>query len=355
MDVLRRLVSTRRGLSAEQRLIEPSISSEAYYRTQPDSQNPFSDSRSFLNRSMSMNPLKAGEYTRLEGEAPEASPPLTQPGTNSRLQALLGFFRRHMLAFACCLPLASALLEIVMLCSFLGTYMSLAPKPKTGLRPRLSPFYSIWPFVSCIGSSELSTFRAFSFSTTCCSVLGSVISLNLNRNVHPGYWLRRLQLLQSLTASGFLIWLSFASENSSNHLHLLLVSIRLILLFGTKTASWLTWRSMRSAYPSLRLDHASTTSFYWKIGLMTLALPTAMLANVGPYSCREPSWIHTTGSTCYNLIAASAISDWIYSLINISFLMNFMYDLYNDEHYGRARKEHALARDDVHLEAQRAG
>jgi hypothetical protein len=63
-----------------------------------------------------------------------------------------------------------------------------------------------------------------------------------------------------------------------------------------------------------------------------------VLANVGVFTCQHPAEIQAKGSTCYNLIAAAAASDWLYSTVNVVFLMVLAYDLNYDEHYGRVRR-----------------
>jgi hypothetical protein len=196
----------------------------------------------------------------------------------------------------------------------------------------------MWPFISCIGSTKLAVFRALSSAIVVCSVTAVLLLFYLNHRVETAYWLRRLQLLITLTASGFLIWLVFASEDSATHLHLYIVSIRLLLLFAAKVVAYLVALTMRKAHPLLKNDPASKTSYRCKLILMPFAFIMAMLANVGVFTCKHPASIQEKGSTCYDLIAAAAISDWLYSAVNVVFLIVMAYDLYYDEHYGKVRK-----------------
>ena len=196
----------------------------------------------------------------------------------------------------------------------------------------------MWPFISCIGSTKLTVFRALSSAIVVCSVTAILLLFYLNYSVEPGYWLRRLQLLITATANGFLIWLVFASEDNATHLHLYIVSIRLLLLFAGKAVSYLVALAMRKAYPLLKNDSASKTSYMCKLILMPLAFIMAVLANAGVFTCKHPADIQEKGSMCYNLIAAAAISDWLYSSVNVVFLMVMAYDLYYDEHYGKVGK-----------------
>jgi hypothetical protein len=112
-----------------------------------------------------------------------------------------------------------------MLSLFLYIYLSLPMDPETGTRRRISPQYSMWPFISCVGSTKLAVFRALSFAIVFCSILAVLLSFWLKYRMGPGYWLLRLQLLQTLAANAFLIWLVFASEDSATHLHLYIVSL----------------------------------------------------------------------------------------------------------------------------------
>jgi hypothetical protein len=225
-----------------------------------------------------------------------------------------------------------------MLSIFLYIYLSLPMDPKTGTRRRISPQYSMWPFISCVGSTTLTVFRALSFAIVICSLTATSLLFYLNCKVKPGYWLRRLQLLQTLTANAFLIWLVFASEDNATHLHLYIVSLRLLFLFGAKCTAWLVAFAMRTAYPLLKNDRASRMSFHCKMALMPLALAMAVTANAGVFICRDPANIQEKSTTCYNLIAAAAVSDWCYSTVNTVFLLVMAYDLYYDEHYGRVGK-----------------
>jgi hypothetical protein len=80
---------------------------------------------------------------------------------------------------------------------------------------------------------------------------------------------------------------------------------------------------MRAAYPLLKEDAVSTRSFKGKMILMPFAFIMALLANVGVFTCQHPAEIQAKGSTCYNynLIAAAAVNDWLYSTVNVVFLM----------------------------------
>lgn len=253
------------------------------------------------------------------------------------------FIRRHKLILTCCLPLIAALLEIPMLCFFLYSYLRLPLDPDTGLRPRLSPFYSIWPFISCVGSIRLDFYRGVSIINSILVLAASFISLYWGRDVHPGYYLRRFQFCETVVASALLIALVFAADNVSSDVHLVFVALRMTFLYGIKSTTWLTWKMMRNTYPGLVHDYANAASYFWKIGFMSLAFPFAFLANVGVWSCRNPDWIQTKGTTCYKLIAAAAISDWLYAVVNIVFLINLAYDIYHGDHFARAREGEVLA------------
>ena len=232
-----------------------------------------------------------------------------------------------------------------MLTLFLYTYLSLPLDPATGARERVSPFYSLWPFISCIGSEKITIFQIVSFLIVACSILANSLAFWLNRDVHPGYWLRRIQLGVSLSGNGLLIWLVSAAEKAvETHLHITLVALRILCLFGTKTASFLTGRKMRAAYPALLRDKTSTTSFWWKVGLVALAIPLCVFAKVGAFTCREPENIQRRESVCWNMMAGAAVSDSVYTGANVVFLGNLSWDLCYDEHYGRVRRGVSMQR-----------
>lgn len=308
------------------------------------------DTRSAFNK-----PFRTDSYIPLEDHSPFLSTTTRAQPANKYRTLLYAWIDQHKLLLACSLPLASVLFETIMLSFFLYKYVSLSPDPKTGLRPRLNPLYSIWPFVSCVGATTTTMYHSFVGIICIFSVVAVLVSFYLDGNLHPGYWLRRFQLFESLTATVLFIWLIFASEQSSEHTHLYIVSTRLLFLFGIKSTSVLVSRGMRNAYPILKKDRCSSTSFYWKIGLIVPAFCLALLANVGVFSCRDPVWVQTRGTTCFNLIAAAAIADWLYSMVNIAFLLNFSYDLYYDEHYVRVREGLPSRGSGLHLEARRIG
>lgn len=99
---------------------------------------------------------------------------------------------------------------------------------------------------------------------------------------------------------------------------------------------------MRNTYPGLVKDYANAASYFWKIGFMTLGFPFAFLANIGVWTCRNPEWIQTEGTMCYKLIAAAAISDWLYAVVNVVFLVNLAYDIWHADHFGLAREGEVL-------------
>ena len=283
--------------------------------------------------------IRSGSYILLDEKGrDDVASIATQEQDRHHHREVLPWLSRHKLFLGCLLPLFSVLFEVTMLSLFLYMYLSLPMDPQTGTRRRISPQYSMWPFVSCVGSAKLEVFQGLSFAIVFCSITALFLLFYLNYRVEPGYWLRRLQLLQTLAANGLLIWLVFASEDNATHLHLYVVSLRLLLLFGAKCTSWLTAYAMRMAYPLLKDDRAAITSFRLKMILMPFAFVLAVLANAGVFTCRHVDQIQEKGTTCYALIAAAAISDWLYSTVNVAFLMVMAYDLYYDEHFGMVGK-----------------
>lgn len=327
----------------------------------------YSNSKSFRTPRVPGKSAHPGTYIQLPDRSPDVPffpPPPANPAKSGQLSALANvqlqdaqskpsalsvllhpvtiFVKRHKLILACSLPLTTVLLEIPMLSFFLYTYLTLPLDPETGLRPRLSPFYSIWPFISCVGSIRLAFYQGVSVIGCILTLTAGSISLYWARDVHPGYYLRRFQFFETVMANAFLIALIFASEHVSSDVHLVFVALRLLSLYGIKSTTWLTWKAMRNTYPGLIHDYANAASYYWKIGFMSLAFPFAFLANIGVWSCRSPDLIQTKGTTCYALIGAAAIGDWLYAVVNVVFLINMAYDLYHADHYGRAREGEIL-------------
>ncbi len=180
------------------------------------------------------------------------------------------YFTRHRLAFGACFPFFYAIAELLMLIYFLDLYLSL-PRKDDQL-PQISPQYSIWPYISCMGSLNPVAFEVFSFIITFFFIATFSIDLYFSWIDQPGYWVRRIRVVLSMLWGVIYIWLSFASKDVSSHVHLYLVSIKAIACIAIKALSWLIGHLERKEYPSLRLNRTAAISQRWKQIIVLCAL-----------------------------------------------------------------------------------
>ena len=181
------------------------------------------------------------------------------------------YFTRHRLAFGACVPILYAIAELLMLIYFLDLYLSL-PRGNSDKIPQISLQYSIWPYISCMGSLNLVAFKAFSFIISFFFIATFSVDLYFSWNNQPGYWLRRTRVVMSLLWGALFIWLAFASKNVSSHVHLYLVSIKAIACITIKTMTWLIGHLERKEYPSLRMNRTAAISQRWKQIVILCAL-----------------------------------------------------------------------------------
>lgn len=277
-------------------------------------------------------------YSRLAEQSEDKAQPINFGATRGRKhhgKARLHGFR---IPWGCCLPLTSLVLEVVVFVLFLALYLRLPMDPDTGERQRIASQYSAWPFISCVGSTTPATYQILSVVTCVFYLLSAGLGFWHTRDLVIGFWLRRAQLVETLISGGLLIWLTFASDDADDHLHITLVALRLLFLFVLKMTSWTVWYLMRKGHSSLQQDHLWITSFWWKTAILFPSLIAAALANVGAFSCDDPEVIQTEGTVCYRLIFGAAVSDWVYTIINVLFLLNLSYDFYHGDHYDKTRR-----------------
>jgi hypothetical protein len=233
-----------------------------------------------------------------------------------------------------------------MLVYFLDLYLTL-PRNSASHLPRISPQYSIWPYISCTAALNLTAFKIFAFLIAFFFCATFVLDLVISSNTRPAYWLRRLLILVALLWSALFIWLVFASKDVASHVHLYLVSVKVFASLAIKTMSYFSGRQMRKHYPALKSDRVTSISHRWKQLVLLCAFPVAILANIGIYACMNETETQTPGTSCYIIVAISAVADWMYALIDISFVVNLAYDIYHHDHLEAARGVDAKAIGDI--------
>jgi hypothetical protein len=246
------------------------------------------------------------------------------------------YLERYRLALGTCLPISYAITQLLMLIYFLDLYLTLPRKGSSQL-PRISPQYSIWPYISCTGSLNLTAFKIFAFLIAFFFCATFVFELSISLHARPAYWLRRLLIPASALWSGLFIYLTFASKDTTSHLHLYVVSIKLFASLAIKTMSYFAARQTRKAYSALAHDRASCVSHRWKQLVLLCAFPVAILANIGVYACMDTTATQTPGTACYILVAIAAVADWTYAVIDVVFVLNLAYDIYHHNHFEAVR------------------
>lgn len=291
--------------------------------------------------------------------SPEPSPYLTGPFTPdpswgllepdlSLKQALnsnythsnrISSFNRRMkplLIISSLLPTLAATSQLLLLLYLLDVYVSLPQAPDGG-RPRISPVYSIWPYVACVGSIRLLAYKIFGFLIAFFYISTFAVDMFVNWDIPTAKWLRWLRLLVSCVSGGALIAVVFASADDTSHLHLYLVSVQGVALTTVKSLTWAIDHTMRRNYILLKTDRNAVLAKRWRYIVYVLASPVGLLTVIGIYACHNTVDIQTKGTACYVLAAISAICDWVYQLISVAFLLSLAYDLYQAEHFANVR------------------
>jgi hypothetical protein len=253
---------------------------------------------------------------------------------------------RYRLALGTCLPISYAITQLLMLVYFLDLYLTL-PRKSSSQLPRISPQYSIWPYISCAGSLNPTAFKIFAFLTAAFFCATFAFDLSISLHARPAYWLRRLLIPAAVLWSGLFIYLTFASKDVTSHKHLYIASIKLFTSLAIKTMSYFTARQMRKAYPALTSDRAFRISHRWKQFVLLCAFPVAILANNGIYACMDTTAIQTPGTACYIIVAIAAVADWTYAVVDVAFVLNLAYDIYHHNHFEAARGVDAKRVSDV--------
>jgi len=256
------------------------------------------------------------------------------------------YLERYRLALGTCLPISYAITQLLMLIYFLDLYLTL-PRKSSSQLSRISPQYSIWPYISCTGSLNPTAFKIFAFLAAFFFCATFAFDLSISLHARPAYWLRRLLIPASVLWSSLSIYLTFASEDATSHQHLYIVSIKLLASLTIKTMSYFAARQMRKAYPALTNDRAFRISHRWKQFVLLCAFPVAILANNGIYACMDTTAIQTPGTACYIIVAIAAVADWTYAVVDVAFVLNLAYDIYHHDHFETARGVDAKRVSDV--------
>jgi hypothetical protein len=228
--------------------------------------------------------------------------------------------------------LVAAVLESSLLAYFFITYVSLPQDPKTGALPRISPVYSTWPFISCIGSLRLATYKAFGFVVSALYQSSSIINLYLSWHKKEGYWFRRAGAVTGLASTVLLIWLTFSSANTDNHTHLYITAAKILATLTTKMTILTCDHLDRKAKPILKTIPAAVLLRRWKEVIAALSLPLATAADIGIYTCTDPVQIQTPGTKCFKIMAIGAPAEWAMSLMWINWMLSMAYDFYTSKH-----------------------
>jgi hypothetical protein len=242
------------------------------------------------------------------------------------------YLKDHKLKLFAALPLVAAVLEFSLLAYFFMTYVSLPQDPQTGALPRISPVYSTWPFISCIGSLRLATYKAFGFVVSALYQSGSLITLYLSWHKREGYWFRRAGAVAGFTSTVLLIWLTFASGNTDSHAHLYITAVKILATLTTKMTVLTCDRLDRKAKPVLKTIPAAVILRRWKEVIVALSIPLATAADVGIYACTDPVQIQTAGTQCFKIMAIGAPAEWAMSVMWINWMLSMAYDFSTSKH-----------------------
>ena len=245
-------------------------------------------------------------------------------------------------------PTFAATTQLLLLLYLLDVYVSL-PQSPTGARPRISPVYSIWPYVACVGSTRLTAYKIFGFLIAFFYINTFTLDMYVHWHLPTTKWLRWLRLLLSAVSGGALIAVVFASADDTSHLHLYLVSVQGVAFTAVKSLTWAIDHTMRRNYPLLRTDRNARLAKRWRYAVYALAAPVGLLTVIGIYACQNPVEIQTKGTACYVLAAIAAVCDWVYQLISVAFLLSLAFDLYQAGHYAEVRWRGEIGGEDLKM------
>ena len=166
---------------------------------------------------------------------------------------------------AAIVPAAAALIELLLLIYLLDVYLTLPSKD--GARQRVSPWYSIWPYISCVGSAVPGAFRAITILYAI--FLGATFGVDLiiSRKTTHDYWFRVVRFILSIVDGALMVAVAFSSIENWSHTHLYLVSTKGLADISVKIGTYAIDHVQRRRSPLLRRDRAMIISKRWKLGL----------------------------------------------------------------------------------------
>lgn len=233
-------------------------------------------------------------------------------------------------------PTLAAAAQLLLLLYLLDVYVSL-PLTPDGARPRISPVYSIWPYIACVGAIRETAYRIFGFVIAFLYVSTFIADMFINWDCSIAKPLRWLRVFMSCVSGGFLIAVVYASEDDASHTHLYLVSIQAVSFTTVKSLTWAIDHTMRQNYALLSTDRNALLVKRWRYAVYLFATPVGILTVIGIYACHSHIDIQTKGTTCYVLSAISAINDWVYQLMSVPFMLSLASELYLAGHFANVR------------------
>ncbi|KAK5296891.1 hypothetical protein LTR99_008532 [Exophiala xenobiotica] len=244
---------------------------------------------------------------------------------------LFDYVDSHWNAIGPLLPITASLLEISLLLFLFSLYYTLPADPRTGERPpRIADLYSIFPFISCIGSQRLPVYQGLTMCVVLINFISTSIGFYRGRDDGIGWQSRRTNWLVSVVSGGLAIWVVFAAANPDTHLHLTVTAAKALSVFCIKTSSWITDHLQRRRYPGLWQTGVVKFLVWWKAVTLIVALPTATMMEVAIFGCHSASVdeIQTPGAKCYRIMAMGAPAEWVYALTTISWSLTIAFDIY---------------------------
>jgi hypothetical protein len=227
----------------------------------------------------------------------------------------------------------TAILQLSLLLFLQISYLKL-PQTATGQLPHLNNLYATYPFISCVGSLHLITYRTLTAVSVTLSITTDSILFYRARHEPIGYYFRRINILSSFLAATLLLYLSYAAKDSETTLHLFLIGMHSLAVLAVKASNLAKDHATRQAYPALRSDPIAHTIRWWKEATVWFALPMAILLNMGTYACRNdsPAVKQTPGTACYRVLAIAAPADWFYALITVNWSLHMGFEISQDGH-----------------------
>lgn len=190
-------------------------------------------------------------------------------------QPLFDYVDSHWNTIGPLLPITSSFLEISLLLFLFTLYYTLPADPRTGQRPpRIADLYSIFPFISCIGSQRLPVYQGLTMCVVLINLASTSIGFYRGRDDRIGWQSRRTNWLVSVVSGGLAIWAVFAAANPDTHLHLTVTAAKALSVFCIKTSSWITDHLQRRSYPGLWQTGVVRFLVWWKAITLVVAFRT---------------------------------------------------------------------------------